>query len=83
MREFKRYDVIVDYVTSITLTVSAPDEDAAGDMVEEYAATKEGLEDLLRRVAVKRNPEGFEVAYIEESHPRCPELYYSEIYPGC
>ena len=71
-----RYDVTVDYTTTTTITVEAPDEEAAENAVYDYVSTPEGQEDMLRRMAVCRNiPEGIEVACVEEARPNVPLLF--------
>jgi len=64
------YMVTVDYVACAHIVVCAKDEEEAEELVERYIATRDGQEDLLRRINVNRNvPDGFEIAYVEEAEP--------------
>lgn len=64
------YMVTIDYVACTHIVVSANDEDEAQELVERYIETRDGQEDLLRRIDVNRNvPDGFEIACIEEVVP--------------
>lgn len=69
------YMVTVDYLAYTRIVVSANDEDEAQELVERYIATRDGQEDLLRRIDANRNvPDGLEVAYVEEAVPHV-DLY--------
>ena len=71
-----RYDVTIDYVTTTTIVVEAEDEHAAHECAYRYCQTKDGQDDLLRRMNVNRNvPDGFEVAYVCEAMQGAPLLY--------
>jgi len=71
----ENYLVTVDYVACAHIIVCAKDEEEAEELVERYIATKDGQEDLLRRINANRNvPDGLEVAYVEEASPT-PDLY--------
>ena len=71
----KSYTVTIDYVACTNIVVCAKDEDDAAELVERYIATRDGQEDLLRRINANRNvPDGFEIAYVEEAKPRI-DLY--------
>lgn len=73
------YMVTVDYVACTCIVVSANDEDEAQELVERYIATRDGQEDLLRRIDANRNvPDGFEIAYVEEAVPHV-DLYEFDV----
>lgn len=72
--------MVVDYVTTTTITVSAEDEFKAADAVYAYLGTQDGQQDMLRRWAVCRNvPDGADVADVSEGSSRVPTIYQAEL----
>lgn len=61
-----KYAVTVDYVTTATIVVEAPDEETAEAAVESQFECTPGINRLLGRMA-RNYPDGFSIELVEEA----------------
>lgn len=61
-----KWNVTVDYVTTATIVVEAPDEDTAEMIVESQFGTHDGAKELLKLMDYNV-PDGLSVELVEEA----------------